>query len=68
MSDCAAFSRSVSAKEWETARRRVSFSGFGGIGGAGPEIEGNSTSNGEVRRSGVSVLGVAGGRRAKSFR
>lgn len=63
VSDCAAVSCRFSAIEWDTARRRVSFSGFGGIGGAGPEIEGSSTSNGEVRRSGVSVLGPAGGGR-----
>lgn len=67
MSDCAACARSVSARVWETACSRASFSGFGGIGGTGPAgaKDGNSSSNGEVRRSGVSFLGAgaAGGGR-----
>lgn len=48
----------VSATVVKTACTRASFSGFGGIGGAGPDgaIEGISSSNGEVSKSGVSFL------------
>lgn len=66
VSDCAALARRASARVRDTAFRSASFSGFGGIGGAGPvgAIEGSSTSNGEVRRSGVSAFaGAAGGGR-----
>lgn len=55
------WSRSVSVRD--SVRRSASFSGFGGTGGAGPEgvIEGSSSSNGEVRRSGVSCFGAGVG-------
>lgn len=65
VSDCAAWVRRVSARVCETARSRASFSGLGGIGGAGPAgpKDGNSSSKGEVRRSGVSFFatGAVGG-------
>lgn len=63
VSDCVAWACRVSARVLETAWRRASFSGFGGIGGAGPAgaKDGSSSSNGEVRRSGVCcfVFGAA---------
>lgn len=62
--DCEALDCRVSVRVLETAWRRASFSGFGGIGGTGPDgvNEGSSTSKGDVRRSGVSsALRGAGG-------
>ena len=62
-SDWVVFDWRVSARALETALWRASFSGFGGMGGGGPEgvKEGKSISNGEVSRSGVSGLGSGWG-------
>ena len=50
---------------WEMAERRASFSGLGGIGGAGMNcveaLVGRGVSNGEVRRSAGAGGGGGGG-------
>jgi hypothetical protein len=62
-SECAMFAWSVSVSALETAWRRASFSGFGGMGGAGPVgvNEGRSSSKGDVSRSSVVGFGRDGG-------
>lgn len=61
-SDCETLEWSVSARVLETVCSRASFSGLGGIGGAGPDgvKDGSSSSKGDVRRSWVAGLGGAG--------
>ena len=59
---CDTFVCSVAANALDTACNNASFSGLGGIGGAGPGAnDGSSTSKGEVRRSGVSAFGFTAG-------
>lgn len=61
-SDCETLECRVWERVLEMACRRASFSGLGGMGGAGPVgvKEGSSSSKGEVRRSGAAGLGGAG--------
>lgn len=62
-SEWAMFAWRVSVRALETAWRRASFSGFGGMGGAGPVgvKEGRSSSKGDVNRSSAAGFGCRGG-------